>query len=81
MSIPIDKIQHLILGMAVASTVTLYAGVFFIPVVAICLGIACGIIVGAAKEFWDMRGHGTPDFMDFAMTALGALIILPLAFI
>jgi len=28
-------------------------------------------LMGAAKEFWDAKGHGTPEAKDFAATALG----------
>jgi hypothetical protein len=30
--------------------------------------------MGAGKEVWDKRGHGTPDPKDFAATALGGAV-------
>ena len=30
--------------------------------------------VGAAKELWDRKGHGTPDWLDFIATLLGGAL-------
>ena len=35
-------------------------------------GLLLGVAVGAAKEVYDTRGHGTCSLQDFAVTALGA---------
>ena len=31
-------------------------------------------LVGAGKEVWDKRGHGTPDPQDFVATVLGGAV-------
>ena len=36
--------------------------------------ICTAALLGAAKEVWDARGHGTPDVKDFAATALGGAV-------
>lgn len=35
-------------------------------------GFLVGVAVGAAKEIYDSRGHGTCSLQDFTVTALGA---------
>lgn len=62
---PIDKQAHFWWGWAIAAT--LYP-------VSLWLGIFVAALVGAAKEFWDAQGHGTPDAKDFAATALGGAV-------
>ena len=62
---PIDKQAHFWWGWAMAAT--LYPlGLWF----AICTAA----LLGAGKEVWDKRGHGTPDVKDFAATALGGAV-------
>lgn len=36
------------------------------------IGFIAGCIAGAIKEWWDSKGHGTVELMDFAFTAMGA---------
>jgi hypothetical protein len=36
--------------------------------------ILTAALMGAAKEVWDKRGHGTPDIRDFGATALGGAV-------
>jgi hypothetical protein len=33
------------------------------------------VLVAAFKEFWDLSGRGTPEFMDFVTTILGAVCL------
>ena len=33
------------------------------------------VLVAAFKEFWDLTGRGTPEFMDFVATVLGAVCL------
>jgi hypothetical protein len=62
---PIDKAFHFLVGWAIAAT--LYPlGLWF--------AILAAALVGAGKEVWDKRGHGTPDIWDFAATALGGVV-------
>lgn len=62
MKFPIDKQAHFWWGWAVSATVS-PLGIWFAVLVA--------ALMGAAKEFWDAKGHGTPEAKDFAATALG----------
>ena len=65
LNFPIDKQAHFWWGWAVSATV--YPQGFW-------LAIFCAVVVGAAKELWDKKGHGTPDVWDFAATALGGAV-------
>ena len=62
---PIDKQAHFWWGWAIAAT--LYP-------LGLWLAICTAALMGAAKEVWDARGHGTPDAKDFAATALGGAV-------
>lgn len=37
-------------------------------------GVMVAALIGLAKEYWDSRGHGTPDAYDFIATALGGVV-------
>lgn len=65
MNIPMDKQAHFWWGWAVSATI-FPLGFWF--------AILCAALVGAAKEVWDKRGHGTPDKFDFLATALGGIV-------
>ena len=41
--------------------------------IGIPMGFAAGCLAGAIKEWWDSKGHGTVEIMDFIFTAIGAL--------
>ncbi|MCM1543685.1 MAG: hypothetical protein NC110_00140 [Ruminococcus sp.] len=43
------------------------------------LGFAFGCIAGAIKEWWDSKGHGTVELMDFVFTCIGAAFGLALS--
>lgn len=64
-----DKIAHFAVGAAISAGI----GLHFDPM----LGLAAGVLAGAAKEVRDRMGYGTPDFRDFLATALGACVVLP----
>lgn len=67
-----DKRKHFIAGLIISFVVGI-----FIP----WLGVLLGFIAGAAKEIWDKKGHGTPEWMDFVFTCLGAVSAFPFALI
>lgn len=65
-SIPKDKLLHFIAG---ALIVALYASVkAFAP-----YAWVAGVVAGALKEFYDSRGNGSVEVLDFAATTAGAL--------
>lgn len=67
-----DKRKHFAVGFAIS----LVIGVF-IP----WLGLIAACIAGGVKEWWDKKGHGTVELMDFVFTCLGALCAYPFAYI
>lgn len=67
-----DKRKHLIVGFAIS---------FLIGILCPLLGFSLGCIAGAVKEWWDSKGHGTVELLDFIFTCLGSLLALPLSFI
>lgn len=60
-----DKRKHLYVGFVIA----LVVGVLFGALV----GFVAGSLAGAIKEWWDSKGHGTVELMDFIFTMIGAL--------
>lgn len=60
-----DKRKHLFAGM--------FIGLVFGCLFGIPMGFAAGCLAGAIKEWWDSKGHGTVEIMDFIFTAIGAL--------
>ena len=72
MNIPIDKQAHFWWGWAIAATLYSVIGLWALPVV---------MLMGAAKEYWDSKGHGTPDIYDFYATALGGIVGVTARFI
>lgn len=60
-----DKRKHFYVGLAIA----LVVGVLFGALV----GFVAGSLAGAIKEWWDSKGHGTVELMDFIFTMIGAL--------
>lgn len=67
-----DKRKHFIAGFIIS----LVAGVFM-PL----LGVVIAMLAGAVKEWWDSRGHGTVEALDFIFTSFGALAALPFSFL
>jgi putative lipoprotein len=43
------------------------------PEYRVALGVAAGLTAGAAKELWDLSGHGDPSWRDFTWDAIGAV--------
>ena len=66
MKFDMDKQAHFWWGWAIAATLCSIAGPLFAAAIA--------ALLGAAKELWDKRGHGTPDIYDFAATAAGGTV-------
>lgn len=60
-----DKRKHFYVGFAIA----LVVGVLFGALV----GFVAGSLAGAIKEWWDSKGHGMVELMDFVFTVIGAL--------
>jgi hypothetical protein len=60
-----DKREHFYVGFVIA----LVVGVLFGALV----GFVAGSLAGAIKEWWDSKGHGTVELMDFIFTMIGAL--------
>ena len=72
-----DKVLHLIAGFAIMVDGTVIIKLFFqLPVfVAAVLSLLFSIAIGCIKELCDRyTGKGTPEMLDAAMTALGAII-------
>ena len=72
-----DKVLRVIAGFAVMVNCTVIINLFFqLPVfVAAVLSLLFSIAIGCIKELWDrFTGNGTPEMLDAAMTALGAII-------
>lgn len=67
-----DKRKHFAAGFVIS----LIVGIF-LP----WLGVLLGFVAGALKELWDKKGNGTPEWMDFVFTCLGALTASPFAWI
>ena len=59
-----DKLYHLIAGIVISAAV----GYLFTP----AIGLAAGILAGAAKEAWDHIDYGGASWPDFVATLLGA---------
>ena len=63
--LPPDKAGHLIAGLRVFCVFGLFS-----PIAGLC----AAAVVGVAKEYWDSRGHGQVEFLDFVATAAGGAI-------
>jgi len=72
-----DKVLHMIAGFAIMVNCTVIINLFFqLPVfVAAVLSLLFSIAIGCIKELCDrFTGKGTPEMLDAAMTAIGAII-------
>lgn len=65
-----DKRKHFVVGFAIS---------VIIGGIQPLIGLILSISVGAAKEYWDSKGHGTKEFMDFVFTCIGGLLAYPFA--
>lgn len=43
-------------------------------------GLVAGIVAAALKEWWDSKGNGTVEFMDFFFSSIGALCAFPVTY-
>lgn len=70
-----DLRKHIVAGLGIALPITLCAGPWLHPLLAAASGAVAGIVVGWLKEyFWDKRGHGTVDRLDYLMTGRAAIL-------
>lgn len=60
-----DKRKHCLVGALI--------GLFFGCLLGWQWGFTIGCLAGAIKEWWDGKGHGAVEIMDFIFTAIGAL--------
>lgn len=67
-----DKRKHFIVGVSMS---------ILIGILCPWLGLLLGCIAGAIKEWWDSKGHGTVELMDFVFTCIGSLVAFPIAWI
>lgn len=65
-SIPQDKLLHFIAGALIVALCSFIKG--FAP-----YAWVAGVIAGMLKEFYDSRGNGSVEVLDFAATTAGAL--------
>lgn len=63
-----DKRKHFVGGLLISFLIGLYNPL---------LGLFSGVVAAALKEWWDSKGHGTVEFMDFFFSSIGALCALP----
>jgi len=63
--LPADKASHVLYGMLIFCVFGLFS-----PIIGLC----AAIVIGAAKEYWDSKGHGHVEFLDFAATAGGGIL-------
>ena len=67
-----DKRKHFVGGLLISFIIGLYNPL---------LGLFSGVVAAALKEWWDSKGHGTVEFMDFFFSSIGALCALPFTWI
>lgn len=60
-----DKRKHCLVGALI--------GLFLGCLLGWQWGFTIGCLAGAIKEWWDGKGHGTVELMDFVCTVIGAL--------
>ena len=63
-----DKLLHFLAGFFIAGLIGVFNPLW---------GLLAGLIAGAVKEAYDrFTGKGTPEFLDFAFTAFGAVVAI-----
>lgn len=65
-SIPQDKLLHFIAGALIVALCASVKG--FAPYACVA-----GVVAGMLKEFYDSRGNGSVEVLDFAATTAGSL--------
>ncbi len=65
-----DKRLHMYCGFAISLVVGI-----IIP----WCGIIAAMVAGGIKEWWDSRGHGCVEILDFVFTTIGGIIAIPVS--
>lgn len=75
-----DKRTHFVVGMVISWVFGMLWHIIGLPMP--CLfGFLVGAMAGIVKEWWDSKGHGTVEVMDFVFTAFGAFLAMGLTFV
>ena len=67
-----DKRKHYKVGATIGLIVGVISAFYVGLTWGALIGFIAGCIAGAIKEWWDSKGHGTVELMDFVFTAMGA---------
>lgn len=67
-SIPQDKLLHFIAGALIVALCAFIKG--FAP-----YALVAGVFAGVLKEFYESRGNGSVEALDFAATMAGAVVM------
>jgi len=65
--IPRDKLLHFVAGSICATYV-------YLITLNLTLAIGASVILGAGKEIYDSRGHGTVEVLDAVATVAGGIV-------
>ena len=70
-----DKALHFGLSAAIASGGYAASALFVDrPELRLAIGAGLALTAGAAKELWDLAGHGAPSWKDFTWDVIGAAV-------
>ena len=67
-----DKRKRLITGFIIS---------LVIGIICPLVGVIAAMFAGAVKEWWDSKGHGTVEALDFIFTSFGVLAALPFSYL
>lgn len=70
-----DKRKHFTIGMAIAFVCGLAWMLIGLPLPGL-FAFLVGACAGIVKEWWDSKGHGTVEVMDFVFTAMGSFLAM-----
>lgn len=70
-----DKRKHFTIGMAIAFVCSLAWMLIGLPLPGL-FAFLVGACAGIVKEWWDSKGHGTVEVMDFVFTAMGLFLAM-----
>lgn len=68
-----DKRKHLIVGALISLVMGSLLGWWF--------GLIAGMFAGLLKEWWDSKGNGAVEAMDFVFTAIGSTFVIPFSWL
>lgn len=68
-----DKRKHFIVGALVSLAIGSLLGWW--------LGLIAGMFAGLVKEWWDSKGNGAVEAMDFVFTAIGSTFVIPFSWL